>query len=218
MRRLIIFLKDPTPGRVKTRLAATVGDDAACELYRACVELTLERLAPFRDATVICVDPPEALGRVREWLGAGWSLRPQRGATLGDRLADATAEAFAQGAERVVVIGTDSPWISGVEIEEAFAALARAELVIGPAQDGGYYLIGLSRAAPAVFDGIAWGTSSVYAQTLTNAATLGLRVHPLRLGYDIDRVEDLERFLAEESAQGIAFQSNIDNQKSVRIP
>ena len=208
MRRLLIFLKYPTPGQVKTRLAASVGDDAACETYRACAELTLERLSAFRGEATVCIDPPEALGQARAWLGPDWPLRAQQGATLGERLAEATADAFARGAQRVAVIGTDSPWIGANEIEEAFAALARAEVVLGPAQDGGYYLIGLSRAAPEIFDGIAWSTSSVSAETLAKAAALRLRVHLLRLGYDIDRVEDLERFLSHNP------QSKIYNPKS----
>ena len=199
---LLIFLKEPRAGTVKTRLAQAVGPHAACEIYRACVELTLERLRRFCDNTILCVDPPHALDAVRVWVGAAWTLRPQRGQTLGDRLAEATAHAFAQGDRRLVVIGTDSPWLQPPKVEQAFAALERHDVVIGPAEDGGYYLIGLSRAVPALFDGMAWGTDAVLAQTMARARALGLRSHPLPLGYDVDRLEDLERFMAEERADG----------------
>ena len=195
MRRLLIFLKYPTPGQVKTRLAATLGNESAAKIYRACTEMTLERLNGFRQDAWLYVDPPAALERTRGWVGEGWLLRPQHGATLGERLARATGEAFASGAQHVVAIGTDSPWLNAHDIEEAFAALERADVVVGPTEDGGYYLIGLSRSIPALFEGIAWSSPSVYAQTLAQARTLDLRVHTLRLGYDVDRPEDLERLI-----------------------
>lgn len=197
-RRLPVFLKYPTPGRVKTRLAAEVGAEAAAAVYRACVEVTLERLAPLRAVITLCVDPPEAVAAAQAWLGDGWSIRPQRGATLGDRLAEATGAAFADGAQRVVVIGTDSPWLRASDVEAAFGALGHADAVVGPAADGGYYLIGLARPAPQLFTGIAWGSASVYEATLATARRLGLRVQALAVGYDLDTVEDVERFLEQE--------------------
>ena len=202
MHRLLIFLKYPTPGQVKTRLASAVGDQAACEVSRACTELTLERLRAWRHEATLCVDPPEALERTRAWLGTAWSLRPQRGGTLGERLAEATAQAFAEGVQRVVVIGTDSPWLTECDVDAAVDALRRAELVLGPTEDGGYYLIGLSCPSPALFEGIAWGTATVYQETMAKARALGLRVETLPLGYDVDRLEDIHRFVADELARG----------------
>lgn len=231
MRRLLIFLKYPSPGEVKTRLADAIGDEAACSVYRACVELTLERLGVWRAEATLCVEPPDALERTRAWVGpgwphplpgvgtadpdrsaiqvsgadrqqgVGWTLRPQAGGTLGERLAEATAHAFAEGAQRVVVIGTDSPWLTASDVDAACEALAHAELVLGPAEDGGYYLVGLSRPMPALFEGIAWSTAAVYQETITKARALGLRVHTLPLGYDVDRLEDLQRFIVEEGAR-----------------
>lgn len=200
MRRLLIFVKFPTPGRVKTRLAASIGAQAASDIHRSCTELTLERLDTFHRESILCYDPPEARERMRAWLGARWSLVPQAGRTLGERLAHAVGEAFAQGATQVVAIGTDSPWLGSVVIEGAFDALRRAEVVLGPTRDGGYYLIGLSRPRPALFTGIRWGTASVCASTTAKARALGLRVRSLRIGYDIDRLADVRRFLAEAAA------------------
>jgi rSAM/selenodomain-associated transferase 1 len=202
MRRLLVFLKYPSPGKVKTRLAAALGDQAASDVYRVCAEVTLERLRRFQPEAALYVDPPEALERVRRWVGPGWSLAPQQGRTLGERLARATGEAFAEGARPVVVIGTDSPWLGESEIEQAFEALRHADVVIGPAQDGGYYLIGLARPTPALFEGVAWSTPQVCATTLAQARLLGLAVHLLGTGYDVDRLEDLERFAAEAAARG----------------
>ncbi len=253
MRRLLVFLKYPDPGQVKTRLAVSIGAEAAAEVARMCVETTLDRLRTFQQETALYIDPPQALNRTRVWLqsvgmtservtpeagrpgrgadwappakqrgmGVGehiglpqaagpapnvehceknsaWQLRPQCGATLGERLMQATAAAFADGAQRVIVIGSDAPWLSAADILDAFAALDRADVVMGPAEDGGYYLIGLSRHTPALFEGIAWSTSAVYAQTTAIARALDLRLHELPRGYDIDRPEDLDRFLAEE--------------------
>ena len=206
-KRLLIFLKYPTPGQVKTRLAASVGTEAATNIYRACTELTLERLAQFRKDTIVCVHPPEAVDRTRQWLGAGWLLRSQHGTTLGERLAHAMGEAFASGAARVAAIGTDSPWLEARDLDAAFAALDGADVVIGPAQDGGYYLIGLSREAPELFDGVAWGSSAVYAQTLAKARTLGLQVTILRPGYDVDQLDDVRRFLSEARGRSTASEA-----------
>jgi rSAM/selenodomain-associated transferase 1 len=201
-RRLLVFLKYPTPGAVKTRLAASVGARAASEVARSCTELTLARLARFRDEAALCVDPPEALERARAWIDPGWRLHPQRGMGLGERLVAAFAQAFAEGARRVIAIGTDSPWLEPDDLETAFDVLEQAPVTVGPTEDGGYYLIGLSQPAPRLFEGVPWGTSSVYTETLAQAALLGLRVQTLPLGYDLDRVEDVERFLAAARARG----------------
>ena len=196
-RQLLVFLKDPQPGQVKTRMASDIGDEAAAAIYRACAELTLERLAPLRQEIRLCVDPPQAIARIRGWLGAGWTMTPQRGADLGERVARATHEAFADGAQRVAVIGTDSPWLTSDDIDAAFRELEAADVVVGPTDDGGYYLIGLARSAPALFDGIAWSSPEVFRRTCEKAKALGLRVAVLRQGYDLDHVEDVKRFMAE---------------------
>jgi len=202
MRRLLIFVKYPTPGQVKTRLAASVGDDAASRIARLCAELTLERLASWRRDAVLCVHPPDTLARARAWLGSEWSLQPQEGATLGERLAQAVGHAFAQGATRVVAIGTDSPWLEPHDVETAFDVLERVPVTIGPTEDGGYYLIGLSQPVPSLFEGIPWSTTSVYTETFAHASLLGLSVQSLPLGYDLDRVDDVQRLVSSERARG----------------
>lgn len=204
MRKLLIFLKYPIPGQVKSRLAASLGDEAAAAIYRASAELTLSRMAYFRQEAIVCVDPPQALEQTRLWLEGGWTLRPQQGETLGERLKEATHHAFSEGARQVIVVGTDSPWLFPVDIEKAFSQLSPCDLVLGPSEDGGYYLIGLSKETHALFDGIAWGTATVFAETAARAQVLGLRMDELSRGYDLDYPEDVRRFVTEESARGHA--------------
>ena len=203
MRRLLIFLKEPVPGQVKTRLAAEIGADAACHVYRRCVERTLERLSILRGEITLCVEPAEATGCIRAWLGSAWSIQPQRGATLGERLANAIGGTLTESVRQVVVVGTDSPWIDHIRIEQAFSTMARADLVLGPAADGGYYLIGLAQRAPGLFHEMAWSTSQVLDHTLAKAHTLGMSVSLLPEGYDVDRLTDLQRWMEEDPRHGI---------------
>jgi len=202
MRRLLVFVKAPIPGHVKTRLAQEIGPEAAVAVYRASVELTLSRLRPLHEHTTLCIDPPDAIPEIQQWVGPGWRTVPQHGRDLGERLAQATARAFSDGARYVVVIGTDSPWVRIEDIGAAFDALASAEVVLGPTDDGGYYLIGLSRPSPAMFEDIDWSTPAVCDQTLVRARTLGLRAVRLKIGYDLDHLQDVQRFITEERQRG----------------
>lgn len=197
MRRLLIFLKEPRPGFVKTRLARAVGPEAASEVARACAERLLERLRPFQKEAAVYVTPPEAIPRVQAWIGGSWTVRAQRGGTLGVRLHRAAQEALKEGARQVLLIGTDSPWLAPEDVERAFRALDSSDMVLGPAEDGGYYLLGVRGDWPALFRGIVWGTEQVSLQTLARAGRLALSVRLLPTGYDVDRYEDLQRFLAE---------------------
>ena len=199
-----MFLKEPQPGRVKTRLAQTLGDRAASDVARACAELLCARLSDYRDEATVCVHPPEAVARLHAWLGSAWTAQPQHGATLGERLDRAIGDARRDGAQHVVVIGTDSPWLAAADIEQAFEALASSDVVLGPTEDGGYYLIGVRGHWPALFEDIDWSTDRVLQQTLARAERLGLSVQLLRSGYDVDRYEDLQRFLADAAAADAA--------------
>jgi uncharacterized protein len=191
--RLIVMAKHPAPGRVKTRLAATLGAERACALYRAFVLDLAERLDALPYDVTWAYWPRAApfaklLPRAR--------CRPQRGADLGDRMANAVAECGGP----VVVIGADTPHVPAARLEEAVQALAgAADLVLGPADDGGYYLIGLRAPTRAVFAGVAWGTSRVLAETLARAG--GLRTLLLEPCFDVDTPADLVR-LSDVLARG----------------
>jgi uncharacterized protein len=187
---LIVFVKSPRPGLVKTRLAAAVGAVHAAALYRAMAERVLRETASHR--RVVFFDPPDSGADIGTWLPTE-TCRPQSTGDLGARMASAFQWAFDGGADRVVLIGTDVPALSGDDVSGAFDALTRHDLVLGPAFDGGYYLIGLRQPAPALFDGITWSTPAVLGQTLELAESLGLTTTPLAARGDVDTVDDLRR-------------------------
>ncbi|MCA1990227.1 MAG: TIGR04282 family arsenosugar biosynthesis glycosyltransferase, partial [Desulfarculus sp.] len=132
----------------------------------------------------------------RRWLGLAPLIRPQDSGDLGRRMDLALTRALAEGEERAVLIGSDCPGLTAEILEQAFAVLADHDLVLGPAQDGGYYLVGLRRPAPEIFRGIAWGSDRVLRQTLNRAGELGLRVALLPELADLDRPEDLPRLVS----------------------
>lgn len=192
VRALGIFAKAPIPGRVKTRLAEEVGASTAAEVYWQLGRRVVAAAAGSGHHTTVWFTPQGEGAFVREWLdGIGpVELRPQAGGSLGVRLASAFARHFAEGAERAVIIGTDCPGIDRRLITAAFRALGSFDVVLGPAVDGGYYLLGLREPQPALFRGIAWSTGAVAAQTRARAAELGLACHLLRPLRDVDRARD----------------------------
>jgi hypothetical protein len=189
---LVVFVKHPSPGAVKTRLAAAVGPEAAARLYRRIAERVLEATTPREGEyeRLVFFDPPEALAEMRAWL-PGVRLLAQAAGDLGARMADAFARAFLRGAERVVLVGTDAPAVARERVMEALSALDAADVVIGPAEDGGYYLLALREPRPGLFAGVAWSTRSVRAQTLARAAAASLSVRELAPLRDVDTLEDL---------------------------
>lgn len=198
-RILLVFAKAPMEGRVKTRLAREIGPERATRLYREVGRRIVDQLrdGPYR--TVVCYAPPDAGREVRSWLGAeGLDFRPQEGAGLGERMAESFRWAFGRARE-VCIVGTDAPGVGRHVVTEAFAALADGDLVLGPASDGGYYLMALSEPRPDLFRDIVWSTSGVLEATLERADHLGLRVHLLGERTDLDTSEDLERLGLGES-------------------
>lgn len=192
-RILLVFAKAPVEGRVKTRLARTVGEARATLLYREMGRTVVDQLrgGPYR--IVVCHDPPDARDEVRAWLGGtGLTFRPQRGAGLGQRMAEAFSWALA-GAQRACIVGTDAPDVGRGIVEEAFSSLDEADVVLGPATDGGYYLLALSEARPEIFRDVEWSTPSVLDRTVERAKELGLTVRLLDERTDLDTAEDLER-------------------------
>ena len=191
-RTLVVFLKEPRPGAVKTRLAASVGPQAAAELYRALAETVLEATTPVPGEyeRLVFFDPPEARRALREWL-PGVSLRAQAPGDLSERLADAFTRAFGRGATRVAIVGSDVPGVTRETALRALEALGEADVVLGPAEDGGYYLIALRAPHAELVRGIDWSTPVVLQQTLERAAAAGLAVRQLEPLRDVDTLEDL---------------------------
>jgi rSAM/selenodomain-associated transferase 1 len=194
VRTLIIFVKGPEPGAVKTRLVPLLGARGAAELYRLLAEAELRATAPVADdyQRLVFFTPETARDRVAQWL-PGEVLVPQAAGDLGARMSSAFAEAFARGAERVALVGSDVPWVTRELVVEALEALDTHDLAIGPALDGGYYLLALPRPQPELFEGIAWSSAGVLEATVCRAATLRLSVHHLAPLPDIDTPDDLHR-------------------------
>jgi rSAM/selenodomain-associated transferase 1 len=134
--------------------------------------------------------PADARAEMEAWF-PGEDCLPQEGADLGARMSNAFDEAFRRGAGRVALVGSDVPRLSRDDVRAALGSLADHDLVLGPAHDGGYYLVALRARRPPLFEGIAWGTASVLAATLEKAAALGLTVRVLEERRDVDTVEDL---------------------------
>ncbi len=198
-RRLVIFAKYPLPGHVKSRLAADLGLAAAAGVYARLLYTYLLRLveAPLPGIEVlISVAAPEDAPFFTAAFPE-FAVRVQQAGDLGHRLASTCEEAFAAGADAVVVSASDSPHVGPPLVRAAFDALEEAPAVIGPCRDGGYYLIGLRAPGAPLFDGIAWSTERVLAQTEALARARGLRMVRLSERLDVDTVEDLARWRSQ---------------------
>ena len=193
-----ILARAPVPGRAKTRLTPPLTPERAAQVARACLEETLRRFPREIDAPFTLFfdgDPDAAL--VQAIRAAGVDLASQAEGDLGARLAAAFEALHARGADAVVAIGADSPTLDPVRIAEALAALEECDVVLGPADDGGYYLIGTRGDRSAIFDGIPWSTGRTLEATLARARSLGYAVHRLAPHYDIDDAATLARAEAE---------------------
>ena len=200
---LIVFIRAPVPGRVKTRLAPALANDQIVSLYRAFVQDVLETAGRVCQPVTVAYTPPETEIEVRRWLGAAYRYRPQSGNDLGRRMADAFRGAFAAGFHWALVLGSDLPDLPASHLRTAVRAVARTGAVLGPSIDGGYYLIGFraDRFTPAVFEGIAWGSRGVRRQTIAAAQTGAVPVHQLPAWPDVDTPEDLEALCRRLPAQ-----------------
>ncbi|MEW5745570.1 MAG: TIGR04282 family arsenosugar biosynthesis glycosyltransferase [Nitrospirota bacterium] len=197
-RCLLLFVKSPEKGTVKSRLAKDLGEDAALDLYRCFVLDLLQTLKGGEYAFSICYHPPEAGDAVEQWLGSSYASMPQRGNDLGERMRSAFEEVFAAGFSAAVIMGSDIPDLPHALIDEAFSSLESADSVIGPAVDGGYYLIGFRRDAflPDIFENMPWSTDTVYEETMAVLERNHADVHVLPAWRDIDTLDDVKDLLA----------------------
>ncbi len=193
--RLLIFTRYPEPGKAKTRLIPALGAIGAAELHRQMAEHTVAQAKALRSSHGIAIAVQFAAGlpeRMAEWLGADLHYTMQVEGDLGDRMSHAFQAAFASGSQAVIIIGTDCPDLDATLLEKAFCELHQHDVVVGPAVDGGYYLIGLRRPTPALLTGIAWSTAAVLQQTVAIAESLKLAIVQLPTLADVDYPEDLE--------------------------
>ncbi len=198
--RLIVFLRAPQVGQVKTRLAAALGGEATLAAYRHLLDVTLGAVREL-DSVELRYTPDNASLSVEPWRRSGWSTATQGGGDLGERLVRAFADGFASGADRIAVIGTDCPHVTAEDIRWAWEALMSHDVVLGPATDGGYWLIGLRSPQPGLFSGMRWGGETLFQETRRRAVEFGLTVAVLRELPDVDTVADWEAYQASRAAK-----------------
>ncbi len=197
MRCILLFVKNPVAGQVKTRLGSEIGMEEAAVAYRRLTEQVLRQLP--RDVPLrVCFAPAEAEATVRAWLARpDATFQPQVGVDLGARLAHAFQTAFTAGCTRAAVIGSDCIDLSPGLFAEAFTALDSHDAVLGPSLDGGYYLLALRRPDPQVFAGIDWSTERVCAQTQARLHELGWSCHLLPSKTDVDTLAEWREAVAK---------------------
>jgi rSAM/selenodomain-associated transferase 1 len=199
-RVLGVFAKKPLAGAVKTRLGLALGAEVAARLYEAFLRDFLPRLSCLPVRLVLAYTPPNGRDFFESLVGDRFKLEEQAGSDIGVRMANFFERQFECGATQVALVGSDSPNLPISRIEQAFVELDHRDIVFGPCDDGGYYLIGMSRMIPEVFEGIHWSEPGVFRQTVRRVAQLPLRLALLERWYDIDRLEDVSFLSAEIGA------------------
>ena len=192
--QLTIFTRYPEPGLTKTRLISALGEEGAAKLQKKLTEDTIQKIEQLVKTStiepVICFEGGDLVS-MQNWLGPDRLYQSQGQGNLGEKLKKSFGDAFAAGAQRVVTIGCDCPGLSRKIVGRAFDALYMKDLVLGPATDGGYYLIGIKYSIDALFEDIPWGTDQVFEKTVSLAQQLDLSIEILEELHDVDRPEDL---------------------------
>lgn len=190
-----LLAKYPEAGKVKTRLARHIGGEGAARVYKIIAERVFRDTSPDRDAgfgRMIFYSPPGDEGRFESWI-PGEGLLPQRGRDIGEIMGNALLDLFDRGASKAVITGVDIPDLNRTIISDAFLKLENTDVVIGPAEDGGYYLIGMKTEYPEIFQGISWSTGKVFDETIRTVERMGLSYSIVKTLSDVDRIEDIIR-------------------------
>ena len=190
---VLLFVKMPGESNIKSRLAMTLGNDASVDIYKCFVADIIGTLKKSAYPVIAFYYPPDAGDAASKWLGDDLPRFLQRGVDIGDRMKNAFVSSFSWGLEKAVIIGSDIPDLTAEALDEAFLSLNDSDAVIGPASDGGYYLIGFRRETflPGVFQKITWGGDSVFSQTMELFGKSGAKVYVLPEHSDVDTIEDL---------------------------
>ncbi len=195
---LIVVAKKPEPGFTKTRLCPPFTPQEAAQFYRCLMLDTLELAARVQGVEhCVAYAPVGARSYFQSLVPEGFSLIPQQGADLGERLANTLADRFQQGHRKVVVMNSDGPTLPLPYLEEAFRQLQHYDVSLGMGHDGGYYLIGMKQLQPELFENIAWSSDQVISQTLDTCRRLQLKVHQLPQWYDVDVGDDLQQLRSD---------------------
>lgn len=199
--RVLVFTKYPQPGMVKTRLGQTVGPHLAASLQEAFLRDELQMLVTLGADVTLCCDPFRPLADYERLFGPNFRYMVQEGADLGERMLNALHAVLPESGG-AVLIGSDLPDLPGAHVKLAFAAMKTAQVCLGPATDGGFYLLGLREPLPpGIFTGVVWGGPQVLKTTLTNCASKGLNHHLLPPWPDVDTAEDLAAYAARNKGE-----------------
>jgi len=196
-RCILLFVRFPERGKVKSRLAREMNEDFVLRLYESMVMDTIDMLKRTKIPFRICFDPPDKLTQLKQWLGQEHTYMPQCGIDIGDRMEKAFMQVFLEEVKEILLVGSDIPGLTTTVIGEAFAALSSHDVVIGPANDGGYYMIGFQKNtfSPGIFHNMTWSTDRVYPETVTRLLDEERSMYIVRECIDIDTREDLIKVL-----------------------
>jgi uncharacterized protein len=220
MQKILLFVKYPEPGKVKTRMESLLGKDRVAGLYQCFVLDLLETLKDAGYPLSLVFSPSERKREMVHLFGEGYDYRPQEGDGLGERMKNAFRECFAEGTEAAVLIGSDLPDLPAYVLREAFSALKSSAAVIGPSVDGGYYLIGFRKEgfSPEIFDGIPWSTDRVLSETMQRLAAAERTVSILPWGRDLDTPEDLQDFWRRNLSSAFARSRTVNYLRQFDFP
>ena len=200
--RFGMFAKYWEPGQVKTRLASGIGAEKAAAVYKAFLDVQVSRFAQLNDPQIV-FSPEDRQREFESLLGAQietWQLQPQAGGDLGNRMAQFFQDSFDQGFERVTLIGSDTPTLPLGLIQHVGPLLDTHDVVLGPTEDGGYYLVAAKHGVPPIFTDIAWSTENVWHQTIEKLEQNNVPFTVLPTWYDVDDADDLQRLRIELSS------------------
>jgi rSAM/selenodomain-associated transferase 1 len=200
MNAVIIFAKYPADGKVKTRLGKTLGSEIAVRFYKAMAEHTFEACLSLPEENYdiyLFYDQYDASESVRQWVPADFSLHLQEGNDLGEKMKAAFNVIFGKGYKKVTIIGTDCPELNAEIILKSFEELSEYNICLGPSADGGYYLLGMNKYYPLLFDDIKWSSPRVLSETIKKVKANNLSMFILPRLIDIDTGKDLRQWLSE---------------------
>lgn len=217
---LIVFIKNPEFGKVKTRLSQTLGDEFAYKFYESCVNYTLSEVYKL-DKKNVDVNlffsslAPES--KIEKWNNEKFNIYKQNGIDLGERMQNAFKAIFNNGSKKAIIIGTDLPDISEKLICNSFSLFDRYDVVIGPSNDGGYYLLGMKEYYPQIFDEIKWSTNEVLKSTLDKLSKEKIKTKIIDELIDIDTKDDLETWIIENKEKDHPFFNILNSEGLIEI-
>jgi rSAM/selenodomain-associated transferase 1 len=201
MKAIVIMAREPEPHKVKTRLTPPLDPVTASKIYHGFLMDKIEQVEGIKEADHFVAYTPESSRYFFESIiPPDFTLLPQKGKDLGERLANICDTLFENGYVKIVMMDSDTPNLPSSYITDGLESLKKTDLVLGPCEDGGYYLIGLSSNMPQIFQGIPWSTSNVTEVTMRKAQALGKKIFLLEKWYDVDTISDLRRLKSELDA------------------